>query len=72
MKNKIIAIIMTLIIVIIGIFIVLRVVDKPEKDKQNEIEVTDEIHKEAEEFAKKYNMSVEDVEKELTANSFLY
>ena len=47
MKNKIIAIIMTLIIVIIGIFIVLRVVDKPEQDKQNEIEVTDEIHKEA-------------------------
>ena len=47
MKNKIIAIIMTLIIVIIGIFIVLRVVDKPEQDKHNELEVTDEIHKEA-------------------------
>ena len=51
MKNKIIAIIITLIIVIMGIFIVLKVVNKSEQDKQNEIEVTDEIHKEAEEFA---------------------
>ena len=62
MKNKIIALIITIIIIIVGIFIALKVINKPTESNPNDISISEDIHKEAEDLAKEFDMSVEEIE----------
>ena len=62
MKNKIIALIITLIVVIAGIFIALKVINKTTESNPNDISISEDIHKEAEDLAKEFDMSVEEAE----------
>ena len=62
MKNKIIALIITIIVIIIGIFIALKVLNKPTGSNPNDISISEDIHKEAEDLAKEFDMPVEEVE----------